>query len=57
MADLLVKKAVKEFAKEHGMRFPDRVIEALDVKVKDLLTKASERADGNNRKTVMEHDL
>jgi histone H3/H4 len=57
MADLLVKKAVKDFAKEHGMRFPDRVIEALDGKVKELLTKASERADGNNRKTVMEQDL
>jgi histone H3/H4 len=57
MAELVVKKAVKNFAKDHGMRFPDAVVDALDGKLKDLLTKAAERADKNNRKTVMPHDL
>jgi histone H3/H4 len=57
MADLVVKKASKSFAKDHGMRFPDSVIEALDKKMKEIITKAAERADANNRKTVMPHDL
>ncbi len=57
MAELVVKKAIKNFAKDHGMRFPDSVVDALDGHVKELLTKAAERADKNNRKTVMEHDL
>jgi histone H3/H4 len=57
MAELVVKKAVKNFAKDHGMRFRDAVVDALDGKLKDLLTKAAERADKNNRKTVMPHDL
>ena len=57
MADLVVKKATKTFAKDHGMRFPDGAIEALDKKIKDMITKAAERADGNNRKTIMAQDL
>jgi len=57
MAELVVKKAVKEFAKHHEMRFPDKVIDTLDAKVKEILTKAAERADGNNRKTIMEQDI
>jgi histone H3/H4 len=57
MADLVVKKATKNFAKEHGMRFPDAVVDALDAKMKEVITKASERADKNNRKTIMPHDL
>ena len=57
MADLVVKKSTKNFAKEHGMRFPDAVVDALDAKLKEIITKAAERADKNNRKTVMAHDL
>jgi len=57
MADLVVKKATKGFAKEHGMRFPDAVVDALDARMKEVITKAAERADKNNRKTIMAHDI
>lgn len=57
MADLVVKKAVKEFAKSFDKRFPDETVEALDAIIKEKLKKANKRADENNRKTIYAYDL
>ncbi len=57
MAELIVKKACKEYVKSFDKRFPDATIEALDGLVKELLKKANERAEANGRKTITPHDL
>lgn len=57
MADLVVKKAVKEAAKAYDKRCPDSTIDALDAMVKEVLSKASKRADENGRKTITAYDL
>ena len=57
MADILRKKQSKEAAKKLGLRFPDSAIEALDVKVMELINKAGKRAVANGRKTIQEHDF
>jgi histone H3/H4 len=57
MADLVVKKASKEFAKSLNKRCPDSTIDALDNVVKEILKKAAKRANENNRKTITSYDL
>jgi len=56
MSDMLVVKAkIKDAAK--GYNVAGDLAEALDVKVKALVTDACARAEGNGRKTVMAKDL
>ncbi|MBD3311980.1 hypothetical protein GF352_00790 [archaeon] len=57
MADLLVKKACKEFAKTMDKRFPDSTVEALDALVKEIIRKANVRTSENGRKTITSYDL
>lgn len=57
MADLVVKKAIKELISEGGMRSSDDTIDAMDKIVKAKLTMAKKRAEENGRKTVMPYDL
>lgn len=56
MSDLVIVKAkIKEFAP--GFNIAGDVAEALDKKAKELIKSACERAQANNRKTVMAKDL
>lgn len=56
MADnVIVKAKIKEIAK--GYNVAGDFADALDAKVKDLIKAAVERAEGNNRRTVMAKDL
>ena len=56
MADLLVVKAkIKDAAK--GCNVAGDFAEALDKKLRQLITDACARAEGNSRKTVMAKDL
>ena len=57
MADLVVKKACKEAAKTLSKRCPDSTIDALDTMVREILSKASKRAESNGRKTITSNDL
>ncbi len=52
---LVVKSKLKEVVGDCNLSgdFAD----ALDQKVRELVKKAAERAEGNNRKTVMAKDL
>lgn len=56
MADLLVVKSkIKDVV--DGVNVSGDFAEALDVKVKELVANAVERAKANNRKTLMAKDL
>ena len=57
MAELIVKKAVKELISSDGMRSSDDTIEALDKIVKEKIARAKKRAEENGRKTLMPYDL
>jgi len=52
---LVVKAKIKEFAK--GCNVAGDFADALSKAVETLITKACERAEANNRKTVMAKDL
>ncbi len=52
---LVVKSKIKEVAGDYNIS--SDFADALDEKVKELVKKASERAEANNRKTVMAKDL
>ena len=56
MSDSVVVKAkIKDLAK--GYNVASDFADALDAKVKGLISDAMARAEGNNRKTVMAKDL
>ena len=56
MADAVIVKAkIKEIAK--GYNVAGDFADALDAKVKEMIKAAVERAEGNNRRTVMAKDL
>ncbi len=57
MADLVVQSKVKDHIKGQGMRMSGDFIDALDVKVKELVVDAARRAKGNDKKTVKPNDL
>ncbi len=57
MADLVVQSKVKDHIKGQGMRMSGDFIDALDVKVKELVADAARRAKGNDKKTVKPNDL
>jgi len=55
---LVVRSKIKEVAKEFGdYSVAADLSEKLDSKVKALVKEACERAQANNRKTVMARDL
>jgi len=56
MSDMLVVKAkIKDVAK--GCNVAGDFASELDARVRELVRKACERAQGNNRKTVMAKDI
>ena len=55
MASTIVKAAVKE--ELSGMNVSNDFYDALDEEVGELLEKAAQRADANDRKTVQSRDL
>lgn len=55
MADLVVQSAVKEELSD--MNVSGDFADALDEEVAELLSKASQRAESNDRKTVQPRDL
>ncbi|MFP4632557.1 MAG: histone-like protein [Halobacteriales archaeon] len=57
MAELTVKKAVKETVAAEDKNVSSDVYDALDAKVEEILQEAAGRADENGRKTVMAYDL
>lgn len=52
---IIVKSKIKELTA--GYNVSSDFAEALDVKVKELVSAAVKRAEGNNRKTVMAKDI
>jgi histone H3/H4 len=55
MTDLIVKSGVQDALSEHPIS--SDFCEALDEEVAELLEDASQRADANDRNTVMPQDL
>lgn len=55
MADIIKKQGVREHS--GGANIGSGVYEALDERVKELLSDAVDRADGNGRKTVKARDV
>lgn len=55
MVDVLKKKGVREAAGSHNVGAD--FIKALDDRVKVLIERAGERAEGNDRKTVKARDV
>lgn len=55
---MIVKRTeLKEYLQNQNMRMSSLIIEELDKKVIDLLDSAVNRANKNDRKTVMKYDL
>ena len=52
---LVVKAKIKDVVKDHNVA--SDFAEALDEEVKRLVKKAEERAEANNRRTIMAKDL
>lgn len=57
MADLVVQSKVKEHIKQGGKRMSGDFIDALDEKVKAIVSEAVRRAEGNGKGTVKPNDL
>ncbi|MFB6200228.1 MAG: DUF1931 domain-containing protein [Candidatus Nanohaloarchaea archaeon] len=55
MVDVLKKSGVREEA--DGVNVGSDFYDALDDRVKDLINRAVDRAQGNNRKTVKARDV
>jgi histone H3/H4 len=55
MTDLIVKSAVKEELPDHNVSAD--LYDALNDEVAELLEEAAERADANDRATVMPYDV
>jgi len=54
---LVVQSKVKDYIKEKGCQTSATAIDALSIKVKQLLDEAVERAKSNNRATVKDRDI
>jgi hypothetical protein len=54
---LVVGTKVKDVVKAAGLQSSGELIEAVSVRVHDLLAGAIQRASGNGRKTVRSYDL
>lgn len=57
MANLVVGSKVKEFIKTKGLHTSGELLDGLDKKVEEVLTKACKRCQENKRGTVRPHDL
>jgi histone H3/H4 len=55
MVDVLKKKGVREAAE--GKNVGADFYKALDTRVKEMIDRAAERAEGNDRKTVKARDV
>jgi histone H3/H4 len=55
MTDLIVKTNVQEALDDHQVSA--ELFEALDSEVEDILEEAAQRAEANDRRTVMPYDL
>ena len=55
--NVVVGSKVKESVKSHGIRCSGDLVEALNVHVQELLSKAVARAQANKRGTVRPQDL
>lgn len=59
MEDIIKKSGVREYIQTNGPtpRIGEDVYAALDERVKELLDRAQDRADANNRTTLQARDL
>jgi histone H3/H4 len=59
MVELLKKSAIKDLVRkvDKDMRCPDETVEGLEKVVKDLVSKAVNRAKENGRKTLRPFDF
>ena len=54
---LITRGRVKLFLQQNGMRTANETYEAINEKLKSILTDAIKRAEKNKRSTVLPHDL
>lgn len=54
---LVVQSKVKEFVKGKGCQTSETALEALSDAIREILSKAIERAKANNRATVKDRDI
>ena len=52
-----IKRNVKSFVGNSGMRLGAGIVDILDKKIEEILLTAIERAKANERGTVLERDL
>jgi hypothetical protein len=52
-----IRRNVRSFVSNSGMRLGARVVDILDKKIEKMLLTAVERARANERGTVLERDL
>ncbi len=52
-----VKKAIQDFAKDNDMMVGSDAYDAFNVAIHNMLTEASARTKGNNRKTLKAYDF
>jgi len=55
MTDLIVKTGVREALEDYQVSAD--LFDALDEEVEELIAEAAQRAEANDRSTVMSHDL
>ncbi|HQC51438.1 MAG: hypothetical protein BWY68_00804 [bacterium ADurb.Bin400] len=54
---LVVVSKVKDFVKEQGLQTSETAVDAISDAVRELLTKAIERAKANGRQTIKDRDI
>jgi len=54
---LISKTRVKKFLNKQNLRVSSDFYEALDSEIQTILLKMAQRANGDNRTTVMAHDV
>jgi len=54
---LVVVSKVKDFVKEQGLQTSETAVDAISDTVRELLTKAIERAKANGRQTIKDRDI
>ncbi|MDX1619536.1 MAG: hypothetical protein R3320_00995 [Nitriliruptorales bacterium] len=57
MADLVVTSKLKEAVKGHDLRMDGNLPDAVDQKLKELLSEAAKRCQENGRSTLRPYDL
>lgn len=54
---LLKQSAIREIAKDRGVRLGGEFLDALDLKVNEILSSAIQRAENARRQTVKPEDV